>query len=382
MNSSAYVFGRLESDYTQYPDDYARGIFEKFLAMADAPSQIIIHRDKNIMYYGYVRRLSKQEQSVGMCVLVNGVMFSKIATLFSLFEKAIADMVSQGELIKLEDNGDIIAVAKQMNEQLQEVERVITYLREEVARLELSALELPPISYAVSIDSHKVFSYTDSAQNIVAASCKYGYVCIRKDEGFDTPLLVGLKSFFKRKSEVDSSPSRVDHVKEVRSNNIKGVAVLAGISIVFFIGGIFSILMGTKSCSKIGFSEEESLAVDSIVPVDTSLHEEDIEVEQYEDTKSDQDLYLRLHGFIAGSPFEFELNGANGWYNDTDSENSKRFLRMISYTPSDGRCVLDIYLHGEYIGKLDGYIHLYPKSYKGNYYPKSTDTVYDFNLQE
>ena len=47
MNSSAYVFGNLGEGYTQYPEDYAHEIYEEFQAKADAPSQVIIHRDKS-----------------------------------------------------------------------------------------------------------------------------------------------------------------------------------------------------------------------------------------------------------------------------------------------------------------------------------------------
>ena len=101
MNSSAYVFGNLGEGYTQYPEDYAHEIYEEFQAKADAPSQVIIHRDKSIMYYGYVRKLDKEGQYIGLCVLLNGVMLSKMANLFAVFEKVVSELVSQGELIKM-----------------------------------------------------------------------------------------------------------------------------------------------------------------------------------------------------------------------------------------------------------------------------------------
>ena len=84
MNSSAYVFGNLGGGFTQYPEDYAHEIYEEFQLKAEAPSQVIIHRDKSIMYYGYIRKLDKEGQYIGLCVLLNGVMLSKMANLFGV----------------------------------------------------------------------------------------------------------------------------------------------------------------------------------------------------------------------------------------------------------------------------------------------------------
>ena len=51
MNSSVYVFGNFGTGYTQYPECYAQEIFYKFVEQASASSQIVIHRDVNLMYY-------------------------------------------------------------------------------------------------------------------------------------------------------------------------------------------------------------------------------------------------------------------------------------------------------------------------------------------
>ncbi len=50
MEISVYVFGNLEKGLTQYPDDYAKEIFEDFVTRANADTQKIVHRDKDLMY--------------------------------------------------------------------------------------------------------------------------------------------------------------------------------------------------------------------------------------------------------------------------------------------------------------------------------------------
>ena len=73
MNNSVYVFGNLGVGYTQYPEGYAQEIFYKFFEQSSARSQIVIHREKNLMYYGYVRKLDVPERYIGFCALLNGV---------------------------------------------------------------------------------------------------------------------------------------------------------------------------------------------------------------------------------------------------------------------------------------------------------------------
>lgn len=53
MNSSVYIFGNLRNGYVQYPDDYAQEVLGSFAIKSKSKTQVIVHRDKNLMYYGY-----------------------------------------------------------------------------------------------------------------------------------------------------------------------------------------------------------------------------------------------------------------------------------------------------------------------------------------
>ena len=67
MNSSVYIFGNLRNGYVQYPDDYAQEVLGSFAIKSKSKTQVIVHRDKNLMYYGYVRRLDVTGQYIGFC---------------------------------------------------------------------------------------------------------------------------------------------------------------------------------------------------------------------------------------------------------------------------------------------------------------------------
>lgn len=56
MNATVYLFGKFNQEYFQYPNDYTQEIFAKMSSYATAKTQICIHRQRELMYYAYIRR--------------------------------------------------------------------------------------------------------------------------------------------------------------------------------------------------------------------------------------------------------------------------------------------------------------------------------------
>lgn len=198
MNSAVYLFGRLKGDYTQFPNDYANNIFQNFYQQAAAPSQITIHRDGNLMYYGYIRKLDDEAQYIGFCVLLNGIMFSNVKKLFPIFENAFSDIVARGEILHLDDYGntttDIVSLAQKQNE----VERIARILKNDVDTLEDTAKRLPPVSNEIGANEQKHFSDSEHATLISNASAKYGYTFVTKGKDFDNATLTSYKGIVRK----------------------------------------------------------------------------------------------------------------------------------------------------------------------------------------
>lgn len=186
MNCSVSVFGSLGNGYTQYPNDYAKEIYQNFYAQSTTSSQVTIHRVNNLIYYGYIRKLDVGSQYIGFCVLLNGVMFSNIGILFTIFENAVADLVARGEILCFNDRGGITSTIVNLNERQQEVERITSIIQNQFSALELDLRKLPPVSYGVSNNDSKTFSESDKNEDIVNASCRYSYTYILKSTDYDT----------------------------------------------------------------------------------------------------------------------------------------------------------------------------------------------------
>jgi hypothetical protein len=253
MNNSVYVFGSLRHGYTQYPNDYAYDIFENSHSKSRSKTQIVVHRDGNIMYYTYLYKLDTFSQYIGFSVLLNDVMFIQFEKLFLIFENAIADMVARGEILQFNDNGDIIAAVDILNDKCQEVERVAIAIKNEVTALDDIVAKLPPVSYEIAKNDYESFSVTDNNDIIVRASCKYSYVCIYKEKDYETLSFSSYRNNIKRlnKDKTDLLNKYEDLLKRYNALKIKKkqylkviflcLVIVVSFICLFFMKGILNI---------------------------------------------------------------------------------------------------------------------------------------------
>ncbi|MBQ3237800.1 MAG: hypothetical protein IJA98_01860 [Bacteroidaceae bacterium] len=186
MNCTTYIFGNLTHGYSQYPDDYAKGIFEKMLFHCEAVTQIVTHRKNDLMYYAYIRKCPSNNTSIGLCVVFNSLMVEDINTLFPLFEETVAKISADGDVLTFSNDGDIVPAIDKLEESVQgQIERVRSYLLEKAVQIENGCAKLPPVSYGVDADVIKRFSCDDMVEEIAQASCVYDYTYISKNTDFD-----------------------------------------------------------------------------------------------------------------------------------------------------------------------------------------------------
>lgn len=186
MNSSAYIFGQLSSGYTQYPDESTSSlIFQKFYLNAKATTQIAIHRDGDLMYYAYIRKLDTNKY-LGLCVLLNGIEATHFDGIFSFFEGVVSKLLTKGYLIKFDEFGNIIPNTERLYMKREEVEIVIATLVHGFDNNRFVFKKLPSINYSVNKDSIKEFTIKDNQEDIIKSSHTNGFTYVYKSEGFNT----------------------------------------------------------------------------------------------------------------------------------------------------------------------------------------------------
>ena len=187
MNSAAYIFSN-NGTYSQYPDDYAKEIFQKMAENASGESTVAIHRENNLMYYGYVYRIREIEvlrpQYFGFCIILNDLMLTDIKGLFSIFEDATNRLIEEGKI--LYKNSEENLCSSDLNFYQKEAANIIAYLSSRIPELEATAKKLPPLNYSIANTEIKKFTTDNDLAETVESSAKYAYTFITKEAKKET----------------------------------------------------------------------------------------------------------------------------------------------------------------------------------------------------
>lgn len=235
MNVSVYLFGEFNGGYTQYPDDYSVSIFQQFSKKSKSTTQLTIHRDGNLMYYGYLRKL-QQDKYIGLCVVLNALCLRQIDSLFSLFETTISNLVAKGALIQFDEAGEIVTSVEKLYLNREEIDLITESLRAGFNALEPHCTILPAVSYGTSKDSSKDFTIDDNIDDIIKSSYTNGYTYIYKSKGYNTALLNSYRGILKRTNkEKQELQEKLDSLQKEYSKLLKKKKQFTVITILFIV---------------------------------------------------------------------------------------------------------------------------------------------------
>jgi len=193
MNSSVYIFGSFKSGYSQYPDDYSSAIFQQFYTHSKATTQVAIHRDGDLMYYGYVRKL-EQGKYIGFCVVLNGIMITRLDDLFPLFEKTVSNLVEKGHLIHFSDSGEVVSAVEKLYLNREEVDLISNSLTASFNTFEPTLQKLPPQNFATQKDSVENYNVGDAPEEILKSSHTNSYTFIYKSKDYNTAQMLSYQA--------------------------------------------------------------------------------------------------------------------------------------------------------------------------------------------
>ncbi|MDY4757226.1 MAG: hypothetical protein SO287_06480 [Parabacteroides sp.] len=199
MNSTFYIFGKFNGSYAQFPVDYTQEIFQQLPNRSSfANTQLVIHREGNLMYYSYMRKL-EQENYIGFCLLLNDAMITEIPALFELFDNGISHLALNGEIVKINDNGDIVSNTDSLLSNRQTIQQIANNMMRDLNHFVETRKKLPAQSIAISQDEIKRFDISDDTNQIIESALSYAYVFITKDD--DSQNIDSYRSTIKRLKE-------------------------------------------------------------------------------------------------------------------------------------------------------------------------------------
>lgn len=186
MNNTTYIFGNFWKTYTQFPDDYTSRIFTTFAMIASKKSQMVIHRDGDLMYYSYIHTLTGgNNQYLGFCILLNGALVKDMHALFTLFEDNLKAIILSDKNLLVYDSYGLRPATASLADHMEMLMKISRDLSNSFADRNIELDVLPPQNNSVSQNSTAILSYFENNNLIVSATAKYSYVCVTKADGCD-----------------------------------------------------------------------------------------------------------------------------------------------------------------------------------------------------
>lgn len=363
MNASVYLFGEFNSGYSQYPDDYAASIFQKFSANAKSTTQIAIHRDGNLVYYGYIRKL-QQDRYIGLCVVLNGLILKRIDGLFSLFENTISNLVTNGKLIHFNEQGDLVTCVEKLYLNREEIDLLTESLRAGFKRFEAYSATLPAVSYGTSKDSSKDFVVDDEQEEIIKSSYTNGYTYVYKSKGFNTAQLNSYKGVLSRSyKEKQELAAKLDALEKEHAKTLKQKKQFKYVIIMFVI--LLGCAIGLFALNdNLNLTRDAlSSANDTISMQNDSLNVKSVEISNLHDANHELDVRRQAE---EDKRIEAESNLESLKKKICDRQ--PFIVKSTSFDFSSG------YLRFEYYGMTDGTVNVKVRAYndEGSSYSNSS----------
>lgn len=292
MDSAIYIFGEFTSGYAQYPDDYSKNIYKELYKHAKATTQIAIHRNDNLMYYAYIRKLEESKQYIGLCIILNGIYITEFQKLFSLFEKHISTFITDGKFIHFKETGEITTSIGVLYKNKSDIEIFANKFREDFKKFEKNALTLPVTDFSIPAGSYKEFVFNNSSAEISKASYSYAFTYIYKVEGYETSDITSYKSILKGINEKNEKLQE-ENLELTKRNGeilrqkrqIKSIVILL---IIIIIGGITAISIKNDMQNQIADLGNKTTALNKAKNnLETAVNEQKQEI-SYKKTQIDK----------------------------------------------------------------------------------------------
>lgn len=190
-NISTYILAQSSNTYTQYIADASEERFKVALTLCDSPSQLLIQREGNLMYYLYVRQHSSQER-FGLCVVANGMMATDLERVFEVFEQSYESIVLKGKILNLDKSGNVFIASYNFAQVASEVDAIRRKLQEGLMGIS-GNLPLPPPNYASSYTDRRMFTLATLTDEQLAQTTWYGWTLIRKQGNIESELFASIR---------------------------------------------------------------------------------------------------------------------------------------------------------------------------------------------
>lgn len=242
MEPQVYFFGTLPDGFSSYPGDHTRAFFEEFLKRSKNQLQIVVHREDNLLHYGYVRKFSNK--FFGICICLDRI-YNDVAFLFTILDDIYASMIKKGDVLKLDGQKNIDwSLRSYANESV----ALNEYKRQIIERLNINkgnSQPLPPVDFSISINDCLEISLDSTDSKIIDGMKRYSNLYIVKTSaeiervtGFIHVIETKNKDISKLKSDIQNQKKQIADLStqltkaKAQQRNLIWVSILGAIILI------------------------------------------------------------------------------------------------------------------------------------------------------
>lgn len=360
MNHSVYIFGDLGNGFSQYPDDFTKKFFQVQSSELPAATQIALHREGNLIYYSYYRRLlggTTSNHFIGISVCFNSLFTKEVNALFSVFEQCITDLAVSGKLIEFSKDGDLLSSTDSFYLKREEIERVSSFVSVAVNRIPSSSfMNLPPVNYGADKDKVCRCALEDAEAHLPKLLFDANNILILKDKDYKSSQFVG---FAKQLSDLYDSNQTLEQENAKLKNQVSElnrkkkqyrlvtflsiIALVAIAFIIFFRQNIVELQSEVEDKENIISSKDQRIETlkSEVSKKDASINRLKKDIAEKELLISKRDSFLVNYVSSSICPIalsDIELKGGDGDYGDPIYSSSTTYVysRMRAHSLIDG----------------------------------------------
>ena len=223
MRPVIYFFGTFANGFASYPQDHTKSFFQDFIKKARLASQIVLHREGNLLYYGYVRRMNESD-NIGICLCLDCI-YIKTEYLFSVFDDAFADLVERGEILKINGNSEILWAIDNFHSEPVAITECSNNIIESINVSVFNSQPLPPVDFSVSVNDCLELGLDEGEDIISDATTRYCNLYIARKESEIERItsfrnLINLKNQELKKLN-DSLVAKINQADNLKTENKK-----------------------------------------------------------------------------------------------------------------------------------------------------------------
>lgn len=231
INCSTYIFGTTSDGYFQYPMDSLKTQLQPLANNFKSESQIAVFREPNLMYYAYMRRVVEKDNNLyfGICISINSMATYNLSWLFRLFESAYQEIVIEGNVLTVNNEGLIHFLKIANSSLLYEHDLISKRIKSDISDGEKYFEAMPPVNYSSYVGFQEA-SLSDGVQIIMGKITINNMVYVVKNDNIGTPAFNGLILKIQQLSEELKLQRTLSADRPQKSKQVKAQKFMASLS--------------------------------------------------------------------------------------------------------------------------------------------------------